>query len=92
MTFLTYMVNIFALTGVILASPMAYIDPNTGGMLFQLLAVFLAIFSGVIFFFSRQIKSLFAKLRRKIRNETEPVEPELIVDVKEENSDPGKEG
>lgn len=53
----------------IFAAPRAYIDPNTGGMLFQMLAVILALFSGVIFFFSRQIKMIFARLRRAIRKD-----------------------
>jgi hypothetical protein len=38
-------------------------------MLFQMLAVILALFSGILFFFSRKIKELFARLRRKLRNE-----------------------
>jgi hypothetical protein len=50
-----------------LAENPAYIDPSTGGMLFQILAVAFALFSGFIFFFSRQIKTFFARLRRKIR-------------------------
>jgi hypothetical protein len=54
------------------AAPTAYIDPSTGGMLFQLLAVLLAAFSGVLFFFSRQIKTGIARLRRLGRKE--PVE------------------
>ncbi len=49
-----------------LLAPRLYIDPNTGGMLFQLLAVFLALFSGILFFFSRQIRSGFARLKRLI--------------------------
>ncbi len=63
----------------IIKAPEAYIDPNTGGMLFQMLAVILALFSGIIFFFSRQIKTLFARMRRKIRNEpleSAPEDPE----------------
>lgn len=59
-----------------LSVPRAYIDPNTGGMLFQILAVFLALFSGIIFFFSRQIKTLFARLRRKLRGDDAPLEPD----------------
>jgi hypothetical protein len=51
------------------AAPRFYIDPNTGGMLFQMLAVILALFSGILFFFSRKIKELFARLRRKLRKE-----------------------
>jgi len=48
------------------STPRAYIDPNTGGMLFQMLAVILAVFSGIVFFFSRQLKIIFARIRRKI--------------------------
>lgn len=44
--------------------PVAYIDPTSGGMLFQLLAVLFALFSGFILFFSRQIKTIFARIRR----------------------------
>lgn len=59
-----------------LSAPHAYIDPNTGGMLFQLLAVILAVFSGVVFFFSRQIKMIFARIRRKLRSEAPESENE----------------
>jgi hypothetical protein len=52
-----------------LAGPDAYIDPNTGGMLFQVLAVLLAALSGILFFFSRQIKTGLARLRRNLRKE-----------------------
>jgi hypothetical protein len=44
-----------------------YIDPNTGGMLFQALAGLLAVVSGVLFFFSRQIRQGIARLRRRRR-------------------------
>ncbi len=49
-----------------------YIDPNTGGMLFQLLAVIFAVFSGFLFFFSRQIKAGFARFKRYLRKSDEP--------------------
>jgi len=61
---------LFAIPEAITSVPRAYIDPNTGGMLFQMLAVILALFSGVIFFFSRQIKMFFARLRRSIRKDS----------------------
>jgi len=48
-----------------------YIDPNTGGILFQALAGFLAVVSGVLFFFSRQIRSRIARLRRQGRKDEE---------------------
>ena len=44
-----------------------YIDPNTGGMLFQMLAGAFALLSGLILFFSSQIKMTFARVRRFIR-------------------------
>lgn len=43
---------------------LAYIDPSSGGMLFQLLAVLFALFSGFILFFARHIKSVSARVRR----------------------------
>lgn len=46
---------------------LAYIDPNTGGILFQALAATFAVFSGVILIFSRQIRSGFARARRRLR-------------------------
>ncbi len=42
-----------------------YIDPNTGGMLFQVLAVVFAMFSGVFLVFSSRIRAGIAKLRRR---------------------------
>jgi len=52
-----------------------YIDPNTGGVLFQTLAILFGVFSGVILLFSSKIKMGIAKLRRKMRNESEETEP-----------------
>jgi hypothetical protein len=52
-------------------STRGYIDPNTGGMLFQLLAVIFAVFSGFLFFFSRQIKTAFARIKRFLRKSDE---------------------
>ena len=48
-----------------------YIDPNTGGILFQALAGLFAVLSGVLFFFSRNIREFFARLRRRVRNDEE---------------------
>jgi len=44
-----------------------YIDPNTGGMLFQFLAVAFALLSTVFLFFSGQIKAVFSRLKRSVR-------------------------
>lgn len=46
-----------------------YIDPNTGGVLFQALAGLVAVVSGVLFFFSRQIRQGIARLRRGRRKD-----------------------
>ena len=51
-----------------------YIDPNTGGILFQTLAVLFGIFSGVVLLFSSKIKMGIAKLRRAMRKESEETE------------------
>lgn len=48
-----------------------YIDPNTGGILFQALAGVVGVVSGVLFFFSRQIRSGIARLRRQRREHEE---------------------
>jgi hypothetical protein len=45
-----------------------YIDPNTGGMLFQVLAVVFGLFSGFVLFFSSRIKMTIARLKRLVRN------------------------
>jgi hypothetical protein len=52
-----------------------YIDPNTGGMLFQILAVLFGVFSGIVLIFSSKIKMGIAKLRRSMRKDTEETEP-----------------
>jgi hypothetical protein len=48
-----------------------YIDPNTGGILFQVLAGILVTLSGGLFFFSRRIRTGIAHLRRKMRKDEE---------------------
>lgn len=48
-----------------------YIDPNTGGILFQALAAVLVAGSGILLFFSRNIREGIAKMRRKMRKDEE---------------------
>jgi hypothetical protein len=43
---------------------LAYVDPFTGGLLFQVFGVIFAGISGALYFFSRQTKSALARLRR----------------------------
>ncbi|HUV91880.1 MAG TPA: hypothetical protein VMV80_02245 [Anaerolineales bacterium] len=47
-----------------------YIDPNTGGMLFQVLAAFLAVFSGIALLLSGKIRAYFARFRRSMRSDS----------------------
>ena len=51
-----------------------YIDPNTGGILFQTLAVLFGVFSGVVLLFSSKIKMGIAKLRRNLRKDADDSE------------------
>jgi hypothetical protein len=57
---------------------LAYIDPASGGMLFQILAVVFASLSAMVLIFSRQIRMLFARVKRAVRglsgDQSEPVE------------------
>ena len=56
------------LIGLVSVRPaLAYIDPGTGGMLFQVLATAFAVFSGVALIFSRQIRVAFGRARRYLR-------------------------
>lgn len=57
-------------TNAVYAAPTTYIDPNTGGMLFQILAVAFTLLSGVIFFFSSRIKMTFARMMRFLREKS----------------------
>jgi hypothetical protein len=55
-----------------------YIDPNTGGMLFQILAVLFALGSGIILIFSGKLRMFWARLMRRMRSQPEkPVENDL---------------
>ena len=55
-----------------------YIDPSTGGMLFQVLAIAFTAVSGFVLLFANRIKMFFSKRRRGSAEETE---------VQEENND-----
>ena len=53
----------------------AYIDPNTGGMLFQILAVLFGVISGTLLLFSGKIKGFYYRLRRRRQeSDSEPVD------------------
>ena len=52
-----------------------YIDPNSGGMVFQVLLVIFGVFSGAILLFYSRIKMGVARLRRSVRERHEQGEP-----------------
>jgi hypothetical protein len=44
-----------------------YIDPNSGGMLFQILAALATVFTGILLVFSGRIRAAIGKYRRARR-------------------------
>jgi hypothetical protein len=46
-----------------------YIDPNTGGILFQALAAFFVAGSGLLLVFSGRIRGFISQIRRKTRKD-----------------------
>ncbi len=57
-----------------------YIDPNTGGMLFQILVVLFGVISAAILLFSGKIRIAFARLRRRMRDRNKPATSEPVSD------------
>ena len=47
-----------------------YIDPNSGGMLFQALLIVFGVISGSVLIFSSKIKMGFARLMRNFREKS----------------------
>jgi hypothetical protein len=66
-SFLKSILMVFILSLVSVQPVLAYIDPNTGGMLFQALAASFAVLTGMALLFSRQIRAGFARARRHLR-------------------------
>jgi hypothetical protein len=66
-SFLKSLLMVFILSSVSVQPALAYIDPNTGGMLFQALAASFAVITGMALLFSRQIRAGFARARRHFR-------------------------
>ena len=50
-----------------------YIDPHTGGVLFQALAGKLSVFSDVMLAFSRNIRKWISRVRRQARKDKEVI-------------------
>lgn len=51
-----------------------YIDPSSGGMLFQVLAIAFTALSGFVLIFANRIKMFFSKLRRGSENKENEVQ------------------
>ncbi len=49
---------------VIASIQLLYVDPATGGLFFQVVGVIFAAISGALFFFSRQVKLAWARIKR----------------------------
>ena len=60
-----------------------YIDPNSGGMLFQALLVVFGVLSGTILIFSSKIKMGFARLMRTFRERPDEEESTENLEEKE---------
>jgi len=62
-----------------------YIDPNTGGMLFQALLVVFGVISGTVLIFSSRIKMGIARMMRSFREKSkgEDAVTETEPDTKE---------
>lgn len=67
-----------------LAAPIGYIDPNTGGMIAQVLLVILASLSGFVYFFKNRLVMFWNKVTRKPIEETGMVE-DSVESVKEQH-------
>lgn len=61
-------IALVAIVSLVSAQPaLAYIDPNTGGLLFQALAASFALLTGFVLIFSRQIRAGLSRARRFLR-------------------------
>lgn len=45
-----------------------YVDPNTGGLIFQFSSVLFAVLSAMLFFFSRHLRAAIARGKRVLRS------------------------
>jgi hypothetical protein len=66
----------------------SYIDPNTGGIIFQALAIIFASMTGFLLFFSRQIRITTARIKRYLTgssNQPSETTPGRSVAQRDEN-------
>jgi hypothetical protein len=60
-----------------------YIDPNSGGLIFQILVVLFGVISGAVLIFSSKIKMGVSKIQRRIREKYTKTETTESVANKE---------
>jgi hypothetical protein len=58
----------FNVSVAVVSPALAYVDPNTGGMLFQLLAAAFVFLSAILLFLSSRIRMGIARVRRFLRD------------------------
>lgn len=51
-----------------------YIDPNSGGLIFQILVLMFGVISGIVLIFSSKIKMGISRVKRALRGKSRPVE------------------
>jgi len=61
-----------------------YIDPNSGGLIFQALLIIFGVFSASILLFSSKIKMGVARFRRGIRQKSEQADSSELNSESEE--------
>ena len=83
----SFFLSIISIIGVSVASLhmiiSAYIDPNTGGMLFQILAVLFGVISGALLLFSGKIKGYYYRIRRRMQRSEDESSVESL-DIEED--------
>ncbi|MGB2964818.1 MAG: hypothetical protein WBB69_12615 [Anaerolineales bacterium] len=63
-----------------------YIDPSSGGLLFQVLLIAFGVISGAVLVFSGKIKMGFARLMRSLRERSgQEQDPDNKTNVEESN-------
>lgn len=67
-----------------------YIDPNSGGMLFQVLAIMFGTISAIVLFFSGRIRMMWARMRRKSRERDGDGQQEAEGDPEGDPEDSGQ--
>ena len=55
-----------------------YIDPNSGGLIFQVLVIMFGVISGAVLIFSSKIKMGISKIKRSLRGKNNAQQDHLV--------------